>query len=136
MIKKTTVLVFVFLLAIARPGKADEGMWLPFLINDMLYERMEEMGLELTREQIFSFNESSIKDAIVSFGGGCTAEIISDQGLLLTNHHCGYGRIQYHSTPENDILTDGFWAMNLEEELPNPGLFVRFLVAVEDVTAE
>ncbi len=136
MIKKTAILAIVFLLAIARPGKADEGMWLPFLINDMLYEQMEEMGLELTREQIFSFNDSSIKDAIVSFGGGCTAEIISDKGLLLTNHHCGYGRIQYHSTPENDILTDGFWAMNLEEELPNPGLFVRFLVAVTDVTDE
>ncbi|TVQ16870.1 MAG: S46 family peptidase [Bacteroidetes bacterium] len=134
MIRKTTILLFVFLVALTRPGKADEGMWLPFMINDMLYEQMQEMGLELTREQIFSFNESSIKDAIVSFGGGCTGEIISSQGLLLTNHHCGYGRIQYHSTPENDILTDGFWAMTMEEELPNPGLFVRFLVAVNDVS--
>jgi hypothetical protein len=134
MSRKTIILVF-FILAIAfKPGRADEGMWLPFLINDMLYEEMQEMGLELTREEIFSFNQSSIKDAVVSFGGGCTAEIISPEGLLLTNHHCGYGRIQYHSTPENDYLKNGFWAMSKDEELPNPGLFVRFLVSVTDVT--
>lgn len=115
-------------------SKADEGMWLPFMIDDQLHLRMQEMGLKLSPEQIFSFNQSSIKDAIVSFGGFCTGEIISDQGLVLTNHHCGYGRIQAHSTPENDYLTHGFWAMSLEEELPNPGLFVSFLVNVVDVT--
>ncbi|MFW5725698.1 MAG: S46 family peptidase, partial [Bacteroidota bacterium] len=136
MIRKKSLLLLLLLVALCRPAKADEGMWLPFMINDMLYEQMQEMGLELTREQIFSFNESSLKDAIVSFGGGCTGEIISSQGLLLTNHHCGYGRIQYHSTPENDYLSDGFWAMSKEEELPNPGLFVRFLVNVTDVTQQ
>jgi len=134
MSRKTIILVFIFLAATLKPGRADEGMWLPFLINDMLYEEMQQLGLELTREEIFSFNQSSIKDAVVSFGGGCTAEIISSEGLLLTNHHCGYGRIQYHSTPENDYLKNGFWAMNKNEELPNPGLFVRFLVSVTDVT--
>ncbi len=114
--------------------KADEGMWLPFMIDDALYSEMGEMGLNLTRDQIFSFSGSSLKDAIVHFGGGCTAEIISDQGLVLTNHHCGYSRIQSHSTVDNDILTNGFWAENLGDELPNPGLFVRFLVQAEDVT--
>ncbi len=134
MIKRSLIFIFALILGVCRPAKADEGMWLPFLINDMLYEQMQEMGLQLTREQIFSLEEASLKDAIVSFGGGCTAEIISSQGLLLTNHHCGYGRIQAHSTPEQDYLTDGFWAMSREEELPNPGLFVRFLVNVADVT--
>ncbi len=94
------------------------------------------MGLNLTPEQIFSFDDASIKDAIVSFGGFCTGEMISDQGLVLTNHHCGYGRIQAHSSVDNDLLTNGFWAMTREEELPSEGLFVRFLVNVEDVTRE
>ncbi len=116
------------------PAKADEGMWLPFLIDDALYKEMSQMGLNLTPEQIFSFSESSIKDAIVSFGGFCTGEIISDQGLVLTNHHCGYGRIQMHSSVDNDLLTHGFWAMTKEDELPNEGLFVRFLVNITDVT--
>jgi hypothetical protein len=134
MIRKTIVIIWVLLLALKPISKADEGMWLPFMIDDNLHATMKEMGLQLTKEQIFSFNESSLKDAIVHFGGGCTAEMISDQGLLLTNHHCGYGRIQAHSTPENDYLTHGFWAMTREEELPNPGLSVSFLVRVEDVT--
>ncbi len=116
--------------------KADEGMWLPFMIDDALYSEMGEMGLNMTRDQIFSFSDSSLKDAIVHFGGGCTAEIISDQGLVLTNHHCGYSRIQAHSTVDNDILTHGFWAERLEDELPNPGLFVRFLIQAEDVTRQ
>jgi hypothetical protein len=136
MIKKSAVAIFAVLFFITSSSKANEGMWLPFMINDALYEEMHGMGLELSREQIFSFNDSSLKDAIVSFGGGCTAEIISSKGLLLTNHHCGYGRIQYHSTPENDYLAKGFFAMSLEEELPNPDLFVQFLVSVTDVTAE
>ena len=132
---------FVYLLIAAfifvwSPSRADEGMWLPFEISDALYEKMQRMGLNLSPEEIFSFTQPSIKDAIVSFGGFCTGEIISDQGLVLTNHHCGYGRIQAHSTVDNDLLTDGFWAMTREEELPNEGLFVRFLVQVEDVTGE
>ncbi len=134
--KKTAVLIFAVLLGFIPRTQADEGMWLPFMIDRLLHEEMQEMGLKLTPEQIFSINQSSIKDAIVSFGGGCTAEIISDQGLVLTNHHCGYGRIQSHSSPENDYLTDGFWAMTKEEELPNPGLFVSFLISVTDVTDE
>ena len=115
-------------------ARADEGMWLPFMIDDALFAEMQQKGLNLTRDQIFSFTGSSIKDAIVHFGGGCTAGIVSDQGLVLTNHHCGYGRIQAHSTVDNDLLTKGFWAETLADELPNPGLFVRFLISAEDVT--
>ncbi len=114
--------------------RADEGMWIPMLIDDKIYDEMQEMGLLLTPEQIYSVNQSSIKDAVVIFGRGCTGEIISDQGLLLTNHHCGYGQIQSHSSVEHDYLKDGFWAMSKEEELPNPGLTARFLVRMEYVT--
>ena len=134
MIKKKVLLVLLAFALFQPVSKADEGMWLPFMIPDMLFDEMSEMGLNLTPDEMFSFTETSLKDAIVSFGGFCTAGIISDNGLVLTNHHCGYGRIQAHSTVENDYLNDGFWAMSLEEELPNPGLFVRFLVSVEDVT--
>ena len=95
---------------------------------------MTELGLKLSAEEIYSINHSSIKDAIVIFGGGCTGEIVSDQGLLLTNHHCGYGRIQAHSSVEHNYLKDGFWAMSKEEELSNPGLRVSFLVKIEDVS--
>ncbi|MFO7998191.1 MAG: S46 family peptidase, partial [Bacteroidales bacterium] len=132
-------LLLLILLAILIPRsyvKADEGMWLPFMIDDALFSEMQEMGLNLTRDQIFSFTESSLKDAIVHFGGGCTAEIISDMGLVLTNHHCGYGRIQALSSVENDLLTNGFWADELGDELPSQGLFVRFLVQARDVTEE
>lgn len=132
--KKSIILLILAVFLLQVPAKSDEGMWLPFLISDELHEEMQRMGLNLTPEEIFSFTQPSIKDAIVSFGGFCTGEIISDQGLVLTNHHCGYGRIQAHSSVDNDLLTDGFWAMTREEELPNEGLFVRFLVQVEDVT--
>lgn len=116
---------------------ADEGMWLPLHIERLNYVDMERMGLQLTPDEIYSINHSSLKDAIVNLGGGfCTGEIISDQGLLLTNHHCGYDFIQGHSTVENDILTNGFWANSFDEELPNEGLFVQFLVRIEDVTRE
>ncbi len=134
---KSLLFTLLLILMIFRvPVRADEGMWLPFLIDDKLYAEMDRMGLNLSPEEIFSFTEPSIKDAIVSFGGFCTGEMISDQGLVLTNHHCGYGRIQAHSSVENDLLTNGFWAMTREEELPNEGLFVRFLVQVEEVTDE
>ncbi len=136
MIRITTLFLFCALSFAHFSSRADEGMWLPFLIDDDLYDEMTRMGLNLEPEEIFSFTGPSIKDAIVSFGGFCTGEIISDQGLVLTNHHCGYGRIQSHSTVDNDLLTDGFWAMTREEELPNEGLFVRFLINVEDVTDE
>jgi len=115
---------------------ANEGMWLPSQIkNLMLYEQMKEMGLELSPEDIYSVNKSSLKDAIVSFGGFCTGEIISNQGLLLTNHHCAYDAAQNLSTLENDYLTDGFWARSMDEELPAEDLYVRFLVRMEDVSS-
>ena len=134
MLRRRLIVLFFALILPFGSLKAVEGMWLPFLLNDALYQEMKDMGLELTREQVFSFTDSSLKDAIVSFGGFCTGEIISDKGLVLTNHHCGKGRIQAHSAIGNDLLRDGFWAANLAEELPNPGLFVRFLYRVEDVT--
>ena len=116
---------------------ADEGMWLPLHIDRLNQVDMEKMGLQLTADEIYSINNSSLKDAIVNLGGGfCTGEIISDKGLLLTNHHCGYDFIQSHSTIENDILTNGFWAANYDEEKPNEGLFVQFLVRIEDVTKQ
>ena len=113
---------------------ADEGMWLLPLLQKMNGKAMAELGCRLTPEQIYSVNNSSIKDAIVQFGGGCTGEIISDEGLLVTNHHCGYGSIQSLSTPEHNYLEDGFWAMNRSEEMPVPGLTVKFLQRMDDVT--
>ena len=112
---------------------AKEGMWIPMLLNHNIAE-MQAMGCELTAEDIYSINHSSLKDAIVSFGGFCTGEFISNQGLVLTNHHCGYGQIQKHSSVEHNYLKDGFWANNKGEELENPGLFVEQLVYMEDVT--
>lgn len=134
MLKKFFVVLLLAAAVSFGPVKAGEGMWLPFLLNDALYQEMKDMGLNMTREEVFSFTESSLKDAIVSFGGFCTGEIISDQGLVLTNHHCAKGRIQMHSSVENDLLKNGFWANSFDEELSNPGLFVRFLYSVEDVT--
>ncbi len=132
---KLRVLSFLILLVGFQPiAKSDEGMWLPIFIERLNYVDMQKMGLQLTPEEIYSINNSSLKDAIAIFGRGCTSEIISDQGLLLTNHHCGYGRIQAHSSLEHDYLTDGFWAENFEDELSNPGLTVSFLVKIEDVT--
>ena len=112
----------------------DEGMWLPMFVERLNYVDMQEKGLQLTAEEIYSINNSSLKDAIAGLSGGgvggffCTGEIVSDQGLLFTNHHCGYNNIQEHSTVEHDYLKDGFWAMSLEEELPNEGLAASFLI--------
>ncbi len=114
---------------------ADEGMWVLSLINKNI-ATMQKMGLKLSAEDIYSVNNSSMKDAIIQFGRGCTGEIISSEGLVLTNHHCGYGQIQAHSTVDHDYLTNGFWAANHGEELPNPGLTARFLVRMEDVSAQ
>jgi len=113
--------------------KADEGMWLLSLINKN-YSTMKEMGLTLSVEEIYSINNASMKDAVVQFGGGCTAEIISDKGLLLTNHHCGYNAIQALSTPQNNILANGFWAKTNADELPCDGLTVTFFIRMEEVT--
>ncbi len=125
-----TLVLSVFL------SRADEGMWIPLLLEQLNEKEMQDMGFKLTADDIYSINHSSMKDGIVIFGGGCTGEIVSDQGLLLTNHHCGYGRIQAHSTLEHDYLTDGFWAMDQSEELSNPGLTVTFLIRMEDVTEQ
>ena len=114
--------------------KADEGMWLPMFVKRLNEVDMQAAGLQLTADELYSINNSSLKDAIVSFSGFCTGEVISAEGLLLTNHHCGYGAIQDHSSVENDYLTDGFWAMDRSKELENPDLFVDFLIRMEDVT--
>ena len=124
-----TLLTALFML----PALADEGMWLPSLISSRI-DDMRAKGFRLTAEDIYSVNQASMKDAVVLFNGGCTGELISPEGLLLTNHHCGYSAIQRHSTVEHDYLTDGFWAMSRAEELPNEKLWVRFLVRMEEVT--
>ncbi|MFV0484208.1 MAG: S46 family peptidase [Bacteroidales bacterium] len=113
---------------------AAEGMWIPIFLNKYNIEDMQKMGFKLTAEDIYSINNSSIKDAVVIFGGGCTGELISDKGLLITNHHCGYGQIQSHSSVEHDYLTDGFWAKSRAEELPNEDLSVKFVERIDDVT--
>jgi len=133
--KRITSLLLGFVLLFSLSAKADEGMWMLPLIQKLNIGKMTEKGLQLSAEDIYSVNHSSVKDAILHFGGGCTAEVVSPQGLVLTNHHCGYGSIQYHSTVEHDYLTDGFWAMSKSEELPTPNLTVTFLDYIEDVTA-
>ena len=115
-------------------SKADEGMWIPMLLGGHTEEEMVAMGMKITAEDIYSINHSSLKDAVVIFGGGCTAEIVSEEGLILTNHHCGFGSIQRHSSVEHDYLTEGFWALNRNEELPCPGLTCTLLIRMEDVT--
>ncbi|OIQ23660.1 S46 family peptidase [Lacinutrix sp. MedPE-SW] len=112
------------------------GMWIPSLLEGMNEDEMTNLGSKLTAKDIYDVNNSSLKDAIGHFNGGCTSEVISDQGLILTNHHCGFSQIQSHSSLENDYLKDGFWAMNLEDELPNKGLYIEFIVSIEDVTSK
>ena len=110
------------------------GMWIPSLLEGMNAKEMKSLGMKMSVADIYNINKSSLKDAVPHFNGGCTAEIISNQGLLLTNHHCGYGQIQAHSSVQNDYLTNGFWAKNLSEELPNKILEVTFIIRIEDVT--
>ena len=131
---KKSILLAALLAVIMQPLKADEGMWLPALISQRI-EDMQAKGFKLSAEDIYSVNQASLKDAVVLFGSGCTGELVSDEGLLFTNHHCGYGYIQKHSSVEHDYLKDGFWALSRSQELPNPGLTVRFLERMEDVTA-
>ena len=132
--KNLSLLLIVFFLGFQ--ARSDEGMWIPLFLGELNEAQMQAMGMKITAEDIYSVNHSSLKDAIVIFGGGCTGEVVSDQGLLLTNHHCGFRSIQSHSSLEHDYLTDGFWAMDKSEELPNPGLKVTFLVKMEDVTGQ
>ena len=134
--KKITLLSLIALMFSSLNLKADEGMWLLPMLKKFNIQAMTEKGLELTAEDIYSINNSSLKDAIAHFGGGCTSEIVSDKGLLLTNHHCGYGAIQRLSTVEHDYLANGYWAMNLKEELPAKGLTVTFIDQFVDVTVE
>ena len=129
--KRISLIVLTILVTVA--SRADEGMWLPSLINQRIAD-MQEKGFHLNAEDIYNINKASLKDAVVLFGRGCTGELISPEGLLLTNHHCGYGQIQKHSSVEHDYLRDGFWAMTRGEELPNEGLTVSFLERMEDVT--
>lgn len=139
--KKILFVLAFFLLASMGKTYADEGMWLPMFVERLNYADMQKAGLQLTPEEIYSVNQSSLKDAVVGLSNGptpsgffCTGEIVSDQGLLFTNHHCGYGVIQEHSTLEHDYLTNGFWAKSFAEEIPNQELSVSFLVRMEEVT--
>lgn len=131
MIKRYAIVVLIMCLFLR--ANAEEGMWLPSLIGQTKLEDMKSKGLKLSAEDLYSINQSSLKDAIASIGG-CTGEMISNNGLMLTNHHCGYNSIQFHSSVDKDYLTNGFWAMTLKEELPSPGMFASFLVRMDDVT--
>lgn len=130
---KKALLTLFIVASLFTKVRADEGMWIPMLLQYNEKE-MQEMGMNITAEDIYSINNSSMKDAVVLFDGGCTGEIVSEKGLLLTNHHCGFDWIQYHSTVEHDYLTHGFWAMSQEEELPCPGISAVMLKSMVDVT--
>ena len=134
MLKKSWLWLLLLLPSVS--VRADEGMWLPLFIKRLNQADMQKKGLRLTAEEIYSVNNSSLKDAVGQFAGGCTAEFVSSQGLLLTNHHCGYSQIQSHSTPEKDLLKNGFYAPTPAQELPNPGLTMDVLVRMEDMTAK
>jgi hypothetical protein len=133
--KKTFLILVILVVGLGVKVRADEGMWLLPLIEKLNIGKMTELGLKLSAEDIYSLNKACLKDAIVSIPG-CTGEIVSSQGLLLTNHHCGYGSIQSHSSVEHDLLKDGFWAKSKEEELPNPRMYANFLIRIEDVTSQ
>src|SRR5690554_6489727 len=125
-------LLFIFL---SVPLFAQQGgMWIPSLLDGMNETEMKNLGMKMSAQDIYDVNNSSLKDAIVHFNGGCTSEMISNQGLLLTNHHCGYSQIQKHSSLESDYLEHGFWAKSLKEELPNPGVTATFIIKIEEVT--
>ncbi len=132
--KLIKALLLSALVLFANLAIAGEGMWLPLLLKALNEAEMQSMGMKMTAEDIYSVNKGSLKDAIVHFNGGCTSEIISNQGLLLTNHHCGYGQIQSHSSLENNYLKNGFWAMSQAEELANPNLSATFIVRIEDIS--
>ena len=133
--KKLKVLALALICAVFSPAKADEGMWLLQLMQEQnLADRMKAQGLKVEVDDIYSPNRVALKDAVGIFGRGCTGEIISPDGLILTNHHCGYDAIQQHSSVEHDYLTDGFWAKNRSEELPTPGLTFKFVERIVDVT--
>ena len=129
------LLVFMFTCLVGRVAQADEGMWLLHLLGEQVYNDMVKHGLKLSKDQLYSLNKASLKDAIVIFGGGCTGEIVSSEGLIFTNHHCGYDAIASASTLQNNYLHDGFWAKSKAEEIKANGLSVQFLIRIDDVTA-
>jgi len=131
-----SVLVLLISIGVVSSSFAGEGMWLPLFLKSLNEAEMQELGMKMTAEDVYSVNQGSLKDAIVHFGGFCTGEIISDQGLLLTNHHCGYSAIQSHTTLENNYIKDGFWAPSHKHELQNPGLFAKFIVRIDDVSKQ
>ncbi|MBL7886090.1 MAG: S46 family peptidase [Flavobacterium sp.] len=126
----------LLLLFVLQTQAQQGGMWIPSLLKGMNESEMKNLGMKITAEQIYSVNKSSLKDAVPQFDGGCTAEVISDKGLILTNHHCGFDAIQNHSTVEHDYLRDGFWAYKMEDELLNKDMVVMFVVRIEDVTTK
>ena len=130
------ILSLLTALCVSASAMADEGMWMLPYLQKMNIKAMKERGCKLSAEDIYSIDKSSLKDAVVIFGGGCTGEIVSPEGLLFTNHHCGFGSIQSLSSVEHDYLKNGFWAMSQAEELPAPGLSVRFIRKIMDVTPE
>ncbi len=133
--KLTRLIAIGFLMMIAQAVHADEGMWLPQLLSKLNEDRMKSLGMKISAADIYSINKGSLKDAVVSFGGFCTADVISSKGLLLTNHHCGFDAIQNHSSIEKNYIRDGFWAKDYGQEIPNSGLFVTFIVRIDDVSA-
>src|ERR1700754_5076410 len=129
------IFIAIILLGSVFKARADEGMWLPMLLGQQVYNDMVKHGLKMTKEQLYSVNKSSLKDAILIFGGGCTGEIVSDQGLIFTNHHCGYDAIANASSVEHNYLRDGFYAYNKDQEIQSK-LTVQFLESITDVTKE
>ncbi len=134
--KHSKILFLLIFITNAFVAKADEGMWLPQLLGKLNESRMKSLGMKISAEDIYSINKGSLKDAIVSFGGFCTGEVISTKGLVLTNHHCGFDAIQNHSTLQNNYIRDGFWSKTNADEIPNKGLFATFIVRIDDVSKE
>ena len=134
--KSKAIFFFLFLTLSSIFSLANEGMWLPLLLEKLNEKEMKSLGMKISAKDIYSINSGSLKDAIVSLGGFCTGEIVSNKGLLLTNHHCGFDAVQNHSTLEHNYIREGFWAKNNSEELPNPGLFVTFIIRIDDVTKQ
>src|SRR6185436_18506704 len=132
---KRLLLTFLFSITFLLRSLADEGMWLPLLLGEQVYNDMVKKGLKLSKEQLYSLNKASLKDAIIIFGGGCTGEIVSAEGLIFTNHHCGYDAIAAASTIDKNYLQNGFYAKNKAEEIPTT-LSIQFLLRIDDVTRE
>ncbi len=130
------LLVGIILFLNVLRASADEGMWLPMLLGQQVYNDMVKKGLKLSKDQLYSINKASIKDAIIIFSGFCTGEIVSNEGLIFTNHHCGYDAIASASSVTNNYLKNGFWAKTKQEEIPAHGLYAEFLLRIEDVTKE